>query len=396
MNKNILNSDIQYFIDENLNSDINNLLLKRLRFNNIETREVIEQIEAKKKCLNKLPTWFNTKNIYYPNKLNIEQTSSEITAKYKAQLVKGESIIDLTGGFGVDCHYFSKHFKTVTHCEINSNLSDIVTYNSKLLNNSITTINDDGINYLKSKSTKYDYIYIDPSRRNKQKGKVFFLDDCLPNVPQHLELLFKHTNNIMIKTSPLLDISIGLKELNHVKTIHVVAVNNEVKELLWILEKGFNKNVSVATINIVNTKQELFNFLIKDETNLNIECGIPQNYLYEPNAAILKSGAFKSLAKHTNTLKLHTNSHLYTHSKAINFPGRQFKIEKILPYNKQLLKKESFTKANISVRNFPETVQQIRKKFKISDGGNLYLFFTTNSKNKRIVIVSYKLNQHQI
>jgi tRNA/tmRNA/rRNA uracil-C5-methylase (TrmA/RlmC/RlmD family) len=203
LNSSILNTEIQTFIDQQLNADITSILLKGTNFEGAETNEIIEQIEAKKRSEKKLSSWFNTKNIYFPNKLNIEQTSSEVTARHKADLMKGDSIIDLTGGFGVDCLYFSKRFKTVVHCEINQELSKIVNHNYKQLGaENIETKNTDGIEFLKHNTSNFDWIYIDPSRRHDSKGKVFFLNDCLPNVPEHLDLLFEHSKNIMIKTSP--------------------------------------------------------------------------------------------------------------------------------------------------------------------------------------------------
>tara|TARA_R110000868_G_scaffold77551_12_gene221923 strand:- start:3434 stop:4615 length:1182 start_codon:yes stop_codon:yes gene_type:complete len=393
LNHSILNTEIQEFINESLNSDINALMLKGTTFQNTETKEVIEQIEAKKRCDKKLPTWFQTKNIYYPNKLNIEQTSSEITAKYKSELIKGDSIIDLTGGFGVDCFYFSKHFKIVDHCEINDSLSEIVEHNfSQLGVENIKTIQTDGIEYLKTASKNYDWIYIDPSRRHDSKGKVFFLNDCLPNVPEYLDVLFKHSKNIMIKTSPLLDLSVGIGELKHVKTIHVVAVNNEVKELLWVLENQFEGEIHIETINIKKDKNESFNFILENEKVSESKYNLPLSYLYEPNAAILKAGAFHSVSNKLNVCKLHKHSHLYTSEIAINFPGRTFEIHKILLYNKKALKKLSISKANITIRNFPETVQNLRNKFNIKDGGNQYLFFTTDLNNEKIVIITSKVD----
>ena len=214
MNIPLLNIEIQEFINDHLNSNITTILLKGTSFLNIETKNIVEQIEAKKKCETKLPTWFNTQNIYFPNKLNIEQASSELTANYKSNLIGGNSIIDLTGGFGVDCYYFSKQFKDLTHCEIDEHLSEIVKHNFKELNtNSIQTINRDGIQFLKDFQKTYDWIYVDPSRRHESKGKVFFLKDCLPNISEHLDLLFERSEHIMIKTSPILDISIGINEL---------------------------------------------------------------------------------------------------------------------------------------------------------------------------------------
>ena len=392
MNKYILNTVNQEYINKNLDSDTTSLLFKKNETISVEIKKLIEQIEAKKRCQKKLPTWFNSDNIYYPNKLNIEQTSSEITAEYKSSLISGNSIIDLTGGFGVDCYYFAKQFKNVTHCEINEDLSEIVKHNYQQLKiDNIHCLNTDGIAHIKQSQETFDWIYIDPSRRHDSKGKVFFLNDCLPNVPEYLELLFNHSKRILIKTSPLLDFSIGINELKNVKTIHVVAVNNEVKELLWILEKDYDKGINIATINLKSNKTEEFEFPLNKESEAEVSYSEPLNYMYEPNSAILKSGAFKSIASQLNVYKLHVNSHLYTFDKLIEFPGRRFKIEKILPYNKKLLKKEfMYIKANISIRNFPETVNQIRSKFSIKDGGDMYLFFTTNCNNEKIILVCSK------
>lgn len=390
MNTYILNTEIQDFINTNLDSDIATILLKGTHFNGIETSEIVTQIEAKKRCKKKLPTWFNSENICYPNKLNIEQTSSEITAKYKSELVSGNSIIDITGGFGVDCFYFSKRFKNVVHCEINSELSSIVKHNYKQFNiENIETLNIDGLDTLRNSNENFDWIYIDPSRRHNSKGKVFFLNDCLPNVPQHLELLFNHSKNLMIKTSPLLDISAGLSELEHVKTIHIVAVNNEVKELLWILEKGYTENISIETANINADSNQTFSFQLQKNNN-KTSYNEPLTYLYEPNAAILKSGGFHQITQQLNVFKLQRHSHLYTSESLIDFPGRRFKIEKIIPFNKKEIHKLGIKKTNITTRNFPETVKNIRKKFRIKDGGETYLFFTTDLNGNKIVIATRK------
>ncbi len=392
MNKLILNTDIQNFIDGHLHANISEILLKGTTFESVSTKDIVEQIEAKIKCEKKLPTWFQTPNIYYPNKLNIEQTSSEVTAKYKADLISGKTIIDLTGGFGIDSYYFSKQVETVIHCDIDEKLSDMVTHNYKQLQvTNIKTIYEDGLKYLENSREIVDWIYVDPSRRHDSKGKVFFLNDCLPNVPKHLELLFKHSKNIMIKTSPLLDLSVGIGELKHVKTVHIVAVNNEVKELLWILERDFNGDIHIETANLKKEDSEYFKFLLDDEKVKESTYSKTLTYLYEPNAAILKSGGFHSLSRKLHVFKLHKHSHLYTSASPLDFPGRCFKIENIVPYNKKGLKQLGISKANMTTRNFPETVQQIRKKLAIKDGGELYLFFTTDIDNHKIVIVCNKI-----
>lgn len=392
MNKSILNTDIQKFIKNNFHLDRSKILLRGTVFESVSTKELIEQMEAKSKCEKKLPSWFNTPNIYYPTKLNIEQTSSETTAAYKANLMEGKAIIDITGGFGVDCYYFSKQFDLVTYCEIDKNLSEIVTHNYKQLQvANVKTENVDGLEYLKKTEDSFDWIYVDPSRRHDSKGKVFFLKDCLPNVPEHLDLLFSRSKNILIKTSPLLDVSVGIGELQHVKTIHVVAVNNEVKELLWILKAGYNEVITIETVNLKKETSENFNFLLEDEKTIESTYSKPLTYLYEPNAAILKSGAFHSVSEQLFVFKLHQHSHLYTSESLLEFPGRSFKINKVIAYNKKELKQLAITKANITIRNFPESVEQIRKKLGIKDGGDMYLFFTTDFDNNKIVIVCNKI-----
>ncbi|OMP30808.1 class I SAM-dependent methyltransferase [Mangrovimonas sp. DI 80] len=390
MNPDILNTTHQEFIDANLNSDTAALLFKKHPEITVDIKLLVEQIEAKKRCQHKLPTWFNAPLIVYPNKLNIEQTSSEATAKYKAGLIEGKSLIDLTGGFGVDCYYFSKRIQNVTHCELNSELSEIVTHNYSQLNVNIKALNVDGIEHLKKHQDTYDWIYIDPSRRHDSKGKVFFLNDCLPNVPLHLDMLFQRSKNIMIKTSPLLDISVGMGELKHIKTIHIVALNNEVKELLWVLEDNFKGDIEIKTVNLTQATEEKFDFNFNVEKNASAVFSEPLSYLYEPNAAILKSGAFKSISEKLGVPKLHQHTHLYTSETLIEFPGRSFEIVKTIPFNKQLMKKEGISKANITTRNFPETVQQLRTKLKIKDGGELYLFFSTNLNDEKIVIFCKK------
>jgi 16S rRNA G966 N2-methylase RsmD len=387
LNKDILNTGVQDFIKKNWGTDIMSVLLKKQFFEGVSQRELTEQLEAKKKCKNKLPSWFKTTNIYYPNKLNIEQTSSEQTAQYKSELISGKALLDLTGGFGVDTYFFSKKFNSVFHCEINQELSEIAKHNFKILGqNNINSVPEDGIQFLKNTIQKFDWIYIDPSRRNDVKGKVFLLKDCLPNLPENLPFLFEKTKNILVKTSPLLDIAQTIKELSFVKEVHIVAVNNEVKELLYVLEHGFEKEVFVNAVNFHKGQARYFNFSLKEETTAIVKYDQPENYLYEPNSAILKSGGFKSVGQAYNLKKLHQHSHLYTSETLVDFPGRRFEIITVHPYSKNGLKELQLTKANITIRNFPVSVAELRKKHKIKDGGDAYLFFTTDVNDKHIII----------
>ncbi|MFT4832299.1 MAG: 16S rRNA G966 N2-methylase RsmD [Psychroserpens sp.] len=392
MNRNILHTGVQHFINENLNTDIVSVLLKKVSFDGVGTKELVQQIEAKKKCDTKLPIWFKTTGIYYPDKLNIEQTSSEITAQYKANLVNGKSMIDLTGGLGVDSYFFSKKMEQVVHCELDKNLSEIAEYNYDILGvKNIYCLPKNGLDYLEDSTQKFDWIYVDPSRRNNVKGKVFMLSDCLPDVPNNLSLLFKKATSILIKTSPLLDFTIGINELRSVKEIHVVAIKNEVKELLWILEKDYLGEISIKTINFNTGKDEKFDFGWGDEKRNISQFGLPKTYLYEPNSAILKSGAFKTIGNTFGLKKLQEHSHLYTADKLVDFPGRTFNIEKIIPYNKKSIQKLGIQKANVTARNFPESVEGFRKKHKIKDGGNDYVFLTTNCLKEKTILICKKI-----
>lgn len=390
----LLHPDIQEFINKNIDKKVAKLALQKNPFPEMEWIAVLNQIEAKNKSKDKLPHWFAAKNIIFPSKISVEQTSSEKTAYYKSEIVSGENLIDLTGGFGVDAFYFAKKFKNVIHCEINSELSQIVKHNFEQLNTkNIHCHTGDSLEILTQLNSKYDWIYIDPSRRNDAKGKVFMLKDCLPNVPEHLDFLFHYSDKILIKTAPLLDISAGLSELKNVKSVHIVALENDVKELLWELHKGYLGKTNLKTVNIVKEKQDTFEFIL-DENHEIPEYGLPENYVYEPNSAIMKSGGFDEIGTFYKLKKLHKHSHLYTNSEIIPFPGRIFEIESSFQYHKKEMKNFLEGKQfNITTRNFPETVESIRKKWKIKDGGNQYCFFTTDENDNKIVLICKKINE---
>ncbi len=392
MDLQLLNPEIQHFINANIDKTISKLALQKNPFPNVEWIAILNQIEAKNKSKLKLPTWFTTDNIVYPSKISVEQTSSEKTASYKASLISGESLIDLTGGFGIDDYYFAKRITTVTHCEINPELSNIVKHNFDQLNiKNITCYSGDSLAILTQLNTKWDWIYIDPSRRNDAKGKVFMLQDCLPNVPEHLDLFFEYSDSILIKTAPLLDISAGLSELKNVESIHIIAIDNEVKELLWEIHKGYSGKINIKTVNILKEKTDAFDFILNNSSE-SPKYSLPQKYLYEPNSAIMKSGGFDEVSVFYNLNKLHKNSHLYTNSSITEFPGRIFEIENTIPFHKIEMKKFlEKTQANITTRNFPETVESIRKKWKIKDGGNQYCFFTTDENDNKIVLICKKI-----
>jgi len=392
LNKALLKPEVQDFISKNKTANLSKLILKGSPFKDVSIQEIAIQIAGLSKAKSKLPTWFITKNTLYPPNLNLEQTSSEKTAQYKASLVEGKKLIDLTGGFGIDTYFFAEKFREVIHCELNPELSEIAQHNFGILNTrNIKCFAGDGIEFLKTSEQHFDWIYLDPSRRGDTGGKVFQLSDCTPNAAAHLELFFQKADHIMIKTSPLLDLKAGIAELKNVSEIHIVAVNQEVKELLWILNKKASEEIKVKTIHFQKNTTQTFETNFSDSQS-KLPLSLPLNYLYEPNPAIMKSGMFRDLAEQTETFTLHSNSHLFTSTDLKNFPGRSFEILEVLPYNKKLLKQRLIIKkANVTTRNFPKPVAEIRKELKIQDGGDSYLFFTTDLNEKKIVVVCKKV-----
>lgn len=378
----IISPEVQKFIME-YEGDIAKLAFAGSPFPNVPIQALLEQISSRNQIKNKLPLWYNTPNIYYPPKLNLEQTSSEITAKHKAEYLKGKKIADLTGGFGIDCFYFSKRADSVLHLEKNEVLSQIATHNFSALG--VANIHCKFGDSLELLEGNFDMIYADPGRRTEDKNKVFLLEDCLPNIPANLDKILSHTKHLMLKTSPMLDITQGLHELRNVSSIHIIAVNNDVKELLWFIDsENTVEEPKILTFNYTKTTIQTFETEWIDESIA--DYATPSSYLYEPNAAIFKSGAFNAVAEKFGLKKIAPNSHLYTSEVLIDFPGRRFEIIEVLAYHKKEMKNFIKTKANVSTRNFPESVAKIRKKWKIKDGGTSYLFFTTTLDNQHILI----------
>ncbi len=388
----VLREEIQDFINQNLNADLPSLILKGSPFKDVSIQEIAAQIEAKQKAKKKLPTWFNAKNILYPPTLNLEQTSSEITAQHKANLVNGK-VIDLTGGFGIDSHFFCKKAEEVWHCEINTTLSSLAAHNHKILvpNCKMNFVPGNGLEFLKNSSLNFDWVYVDPSRREKGK-KVFLLENSTPNIIESLEWICKKTKNLLVKTSPLLDINRSIQQLKFVSNLHIIAVDNDVKELLWVVQPNKqSENIEVDCYNYKKNQSEKFSCFFSSVKENEVDYNKPQQFLYEPNAAIMKSGCFQALTEKYSVKKIAVNTHLFTADEKIDFPGRRFQILKNIAFSKKALANLGIKKANIATRNFVLSVEQIRKKFKIKDGGKTYLFFITAQDGEKIILVCEKL-----
>jgi hypothetical protein len=391
LNQSILHSDVQNFIQGNLHTDTNLLLLTKSPFRDVSSRELAEQIDSKKRCEKKLPLWFSTPGIYYPPKLSIEQASSEVTAKFKGTLVKGKTLLDLTGGFGVDSYYFAKSGMQVLHSEINLELADIAEYDSKVLRaGNIHFYKGDGLDQLTS-GKGFDTIFVDPSRRvNTQK--VFKLKDCEPDIPQNLQTLLRSCSRLLIKTSPLLDLQAGLLELGNVKEIYIVSVKNDCKELIWVLEPDNNTPEPEIICHTFNDAEQEYRFKMSEERSLRLtDFSDPLKFLYEPDVALLKAGCFKSISRDYKLNKLHPNSHLYTSEELhTDFIGRKFLIDQASDY-KTFTKTNKLHKANIISRNFPLNPQEIKKKHQIKDGGDDFLIFTTGSSAQLLAVRCQKI-----
>lgn len=390
LNKKLLSEEVQAFIEKNINTDINKLILKGSPIDGISAKELATQIQTKKSAQKKIPTWYNAKGIIFPPKLNLEQSSSEATAAYKSELILDKILVDLTGGFGVDDYYFAKKAKHVVHCEINEELSQIVKHNAQILGiENISFYNGDSSSYLSS-IKKTATIYIDPSRR-ANSGRVFLLEDCEPNVIENLDFYLKKAEKIIIKVAPMLDIDAVINLLKNVSEIHIVSLNNECKELLIVIDQQKPSDIVLKCVLINSNSSKIYSFNYKEEKNIEIKYGAVSNYLYEPDASFLKAGLFKSVAKKFSISKLNPNSHIYTSKEIIeDFAGRTLKVKELFDY-KQFEEKNKIKQGNVITRNFHLNPEAIKKKCKIKDGGENYLYFTTDKNEKKIVIVCERL-----
>lgn len=387
--------EVQKFIIDNEKIDPFELSLKHKEILGIPVELIANQITARKKAKAKLPEWYKTEGIIFPPTLSMEQCSSEVTAKNKASIISGDMLIDLTGGAGVDTYYLSKFFKKVIYVEQNSALCEIAKYNFNLLGaNNIQVINTIAEDFINTYNKNASAIYIDPARRDENKNKVFKWSDCQPDLPQLQRPLFKIAPKILAKASPMLDIKAALNELKSVTEVHVVSVKNECKEVLYLQDQSANvDSPQIITKDFHSNDDNAFGFFMTEEENASGVYSQPKQYLYEPNTSILKAGAFHIVCDKFKVTKLHPHSHLYTSEEFIKaFPGRKFSVIAICAFNKkELLKYLPEKKANISVRNFPQDVAPIRKKTGIKPGGEVYLFGTTLSDDKKVMLVCEKV-----
>ena len=384
------------FINQHITDDVNQLLLRSKNAEDLDVKKAIGQIHARQKAVKKLPEWSSYKKLIFPPALSVEQSSSEATAAFKASIVSGETLIDITGGMGVDCYYMSQKFNSATYFELQPEVATTANYNFKLLQaNQITVRNSNSLTAIEAEGLTADWIYTDPARRDSNKDKVVLLADCTPDIISNLPLLLRAAPNILVKTSPLLDIDRAVKELQHVKAVYTIGYDQECKELLFHINGEHSSDSYELKVRILNQNGEAglsLDFEKNQEQQATIAYTYPQAYLYEPHAAVLKSGAFKILGDRYGVSKLAASSHLYTSEQRIeNFPGRTFEVVGYCkPDGTEIQKLIGQNKANLTLRNFPAKIQDLRKKWRLNEGGDHYLFATTLFDNKKVVIVTKK------
>ncbi|MBR3710312.1 MAG: SAM-dependent methyltransferase [Bacteroidales bacterium] len=380
--------DTKQFIAEHLNDDVRELALKYSNAK-VDMALALRQIEARQILRKKVPSWSDNEDLLFPAHLSIEQCSSEDTARYKASLLQGQTFVDLTGGLGVDCFFISQNFQHTDYVEQNAELCALAEHN---LSNPLIIHNESAEEYL-THCSPVDVIFLDPARRDAHGRKTVSIADCTPNVLELQNLLLQKARLVMLKLSPMLDISKALKELHCVQEVHVVAVANECKELLFLLEPDFEGEPTFTCVNL-QTDQPSVRFTAEEEHSCHAAFNeVVSRYLYEPNAALMKGGCFKLLTQRYGVQKLHRNSHLYTSDRLIHdFPGRVFMVEGWASFNKKIRQTllSGVKKASIATRNFPLSVAELRKTLKIADGDELFLFATTLTGEQKVIISARK------
>jgi 16S rRNA G966 N2-methylase RsmD len=383
------------YVADHLYHDPAQLALQARRYPGLPVPDLVRQIQARQKARVKIPAWADNPDLVFPAALSVEQASSARTAAFKASLVGGQRLADLTGGFGVDTTYFASQIPEVHYVERDPKLVAVVSYNLAQLGiHNVQFHAADAVNFLKNTPDTFDWIYLDPARRDTAARKIYRLQDCEPDVLRLLPLLLHKSRRVLLKTSPMLDIEQALAELRQVRRLWVVAVDNECKEVLYELGPEAAIDPERFTINLLrNGQQQEFRLNRAREARAIPRYAEPQQYLYEPNVAILKAGGFKSIGTAFELLKLHQHSHLYT-ADALrpDFPGRIFRIRAAERYDREALLPHLGPegRAHVTTRNFPDSVAEFRLRTGIREGGDIYLFATTDLRGRLMVLVCEK------
>lgn len=378
------------FIRQHRTDDVRRLALQGAKYPEVDMHEALEQIAGWQKARTKIPSWAACEGLVYPPHLSMEQCSSEATAIYKARIAgKGRLFVDLTAGFGVDAAFIAKGFQQAVTIEQQANLCVVTAENYKRLGlNQVEVRCGNGVDYLHTMEHA-DLIFIDPARRDEHGGRTYGIADCTPNILELREELLHKADRVMVKLSPMLDWRKAVEDLKTVTEVHIVSVDNECKELLLVL----SETTKPLQVFCINDEQEFV--FSPDLVQSRSQSPMPSSFrfLYVPNASIMKAGCFEELAMRFQMMPVDKNSHLFISDREVpDFPGRCFVVDKMTSMNKRELK-EALTgirQANIAVRNFPLSVIELRKRLKLQDGGDMYIFATTIADKGHQLLICHK------
>jgi hypothetical protein len=401
----LINEKTRDFIRQHENDDVRKLALQGTKDSEVDLMVVLQQIAGRQTARRKLPSWAAVEEVFYPPHLNMEQCSSEQTARYKASLLKrGQRYVDLTGGFGVDFYWMSQVFQHRFYIERDEALCAIAEHNFEALGLRCSVCCCDSATYL-AEMEHADVVFLDPARRNEHGARTFGIEDCTPNVLELLPLLRMKADTVVLKLSPMLDWRKAVSDLQCVSEVHIVSIDNECKELLLILKNEQRENLRLVCVNNDSAFEIVRSLRTASPLPTDYESAphglkMPPSdadahlYLYEPNASIMKAGCFEALEERFPVSQVSPNSHLFLSDKEIShFPGRGFLIFSISSMNKKELKSAlaTISQANIAVRNFPLSAQQLRQKLKIKDGGDTYIFATTTVEGGHQLFICRKI-----
>jgi hypothetical protein len=390
------NKEIFNFIKSNEGTDPFELSLRLKHFQPDIRKLISRQIQARQKIQNKIPEWLNFDHIILPDPVSIEQASSKITAEYKSGFTTGGLLVDLSGGLGVDACIFAEKVEKVIYVEKDPEISAIAAHNFAVMGlNNIEVICQSAELLLEEWRQDVDYFYLDPSRRTRA-GKVFSLEDSEPNLIGIQDSLLERSALVITKASPFIDLRYAMKTVNHLKEIHVVAVDNECKEILLLSTKSYTgRDLKIITAHHTGSGFQRYASSVLYEQKSKCHIGLSGRYVYDPNAAIRKAGLFRSICHDFGFSKPANNSHIYfSDTLNTNFPGRIFELVEVVPFN-SFIRNTTIKKANIAIRNFPLSVKEIRKRTKIQDGGDIYIFGTTGQSRKHFFIICHKVSYNQ-
>jgi hypothetical protein len=391
------NKEIFNFIKCNEKTDPFELSLRLKHFPPDIRKFISIQIQSRQKLKKKVPEWLNFNQIILPEPISIEQASSKLTACYKSEFVNGGTLIDLTGGLGVDTFFFAGKVDKVIYIERDSEIASIAEYNFSLMGmQNIQVICQSAEAFLKEFINTVDYFYMDPSRRLKER-RMFKLEDSEPNLIEIQDKLLNNSKFVITKAAPYIDLQYAIKKVNSLKEIHIVAVDNECKEIVLLSTSSNHKrDIKIITANHNGSIFEKYTSTVSSEYKSKCKIANFGRYIYDPNVAIRKAGLFRSLCQDFDLSKPANNSHIYFSDNLLpDFPGRVFELIDHVPAN-IFMKNPPVKRANIAVRNFPLKVAEIRKRTKIQEGGEVYIFGTTDQNEHHYYIICQKVSNKKV